>query len=661
MSPTRQPGQGGTLGDIRSPITLRLSAEMPLAQALSTLLANRVSGAIVMCDDRYVGIITERSAARACLDASPSALMLGEACDPNPPVGHPRTDLREGYRLLVRHGSRHIRIQDNREDPGVLISETELLGALGVEHFTHLATVGHVMSPRAHTVPATAGVEQAIRQMRQYNIGCVVAESGGLPVGVFTFHDLTVLLSRNVRISEITLAEVMTHNPISVECSASVWSAAQTMQQRGIRHLLVTRGDRLVGMLSEHDIVAGLEGRYVAFLREIIAEQEQELIDQRVRLARREGEERLRRIIESTPDMVVVKDGEDRWLMSNGTGLRLFGLSGADYAGRTETELARIAAPAAVRSLLNCAGTNELAWNTPEGYRYTDSLVCPDGTTCHLDVIKKPVFNPDGSRQMLVVVGRDITDRVLMEEQVRALNATLEERVAQRTDELSATLAELESFSYSVSHDLRTPLRAIEGFSSVVMDEHADALGPEGMDHLRRVRDAACRMASLIDDLLDLSRHVRKPLQRRDTDLSATATSIARDFLDGSPGRTVAFEIEAGIHAECDPVLLRTVLENLIGNAWKFTRPVPHPCIRFGRRREAEGLVFFVSDNGVGFNRADATKLFTPFQRFHSAAEFEGSGIGLATVHRIVQRHGGWIRAESQPGQGATFLFSLGA
>jgi PAS domain S-box-containing protein len=285
---------------------------------------------------------------------------------------------------------------------------------------------------------------------------------------------------------------------------------------------------------SEHDIVAGLEGRYVAFLREI-AEQEQELIDQRVRLARREGEERLRRIIESTPDMVIVKDGEDRWLMSNGTGLRLFGLTGADYAGRTETELAGIAAPSAVRSLLNCAGTNELAWNTPEGYRYTDSLVCPDGTTCHLDVIKKPVFNPDGSRQMLVVVGRDITDRVLMEEQVRALNATLEERVAQRTDELSATLAELESFSYSVSHDLRTPCgrsRASPAWSWTNTPQ------PSGRKAWTTCAGFAtpCRMASLIDDLLDLSRHVRKPLQRRDTDLSATATSIAGTSSTDPPG-----------------------------------------------------------------------------------------------------------------------------
>ncbi|MBL8452449.1 MAG: CBS domain-containing protein, partial [Zoogloea sp.] len=154
MTPLRQSAHGGTLKDICSPITLRLPAEMPLAEALGTLLKQRVSGAIVMCDERYVGIITERSAARACLDGDPASLMLGEACDPNPPVGHPDTDLREAYRLLVRHGSRHIRIEDTPDDPGVLISETELLAALGVEHFTHLATVGHVMSPRPHTVPA---------------------------------------------------------------------------------------------------------------------------------------------------------------------------------------------------------------------------------------------------------------------------------------------------------------------------------------------------------------------------------------------------------------------------------------------------------------------------------------------------------------------------
>lgn len=661
MTPSRSSACSGILGDIRTPITLRLPAEMPLAEALAALLAHGVSGAIVMCDEGYAGIITERSAARACMDAAPSSLMLGEACDPDPPVVPPHTDLREAYRLLLRHACRHIRVESEPDDPGVLISETELLAALGVEHYTQLAPVGQVMSPHPRSIAASASVEQAVRQMRRYNIGCVVAKSHGHPVGVFTFHDLTRLLSRNARLADITVEAVMSRDPRSVQTSTSVWSAAQIMRQAGIRHLLVLQGDKLVGVLSEHDIVASLEGRYVAFLREIIAEQEQELIDQRVRLARRESEDRLRRIIEATPDLIIVKDGENRWLISNGAGLRLFGLTGAEYAGRVDEELVPLAPPAVAQNLLNCAATNEIAWNTPEGYRYIDCVPCPDGNLYHLDVIKKPVFNADGSRQMLVVVGRDITDRALMEEEVRALNASLEDRVARRTDELSATLAELESFSYSVSHDLRTPLRAIEGFSSVVMEEYAAVLGAEGMDHLGRVRDAARRMARLIDDLLDLSHHVRKPLQRRNTDLSAMAESIARDFADGPRAGTVRFDIEPGLHADCDPVLMRTVLENLIGNALKFTRPVRQPCIRFGHRELPGGPAFFVSDNGVGFNRANATKLFTPFQRFHSASEFEGSGIGLATVHRIMRRHGGWIRAESSPGEGTTFFFSLDA
>jgi signal transduction histidine kinase len=167
-------------------------------------------------------------------------------------------------------------------------------------------------------------------------------------------------------------------------------------------------------------------------------------------------------------------------------------------------------------------------------------------------------------------------------------------------------------------------------------------------------------MASLIDDLLDLSRHIRKPLLRRDTDLSLTAESIAQDLHHADPGRQVSIEVEPGMHAECDPVLMRTVLENLIGNAWKFTRPTRGATIRFGRQMDKGETVYFVADNGVGFNLAEAHKLFAPFQRFHSAAEFEGSGIGLATVHRIVRRHGGHIRAQSAPGEGATFFFTLG-
>ena len=649
-----------TLGDIPSPITLRLAAEMPLAAALCALLDHHASGAIVMCEERCVGIITERSAARACLEADPASLMLGEACDANPPVGHASTDLREAYRLLVRHGTRHILLHDQAGEASSLISESALLSALGMEHFAHLETVGSVMSPRAHTLPATATVRQAIRQMRQHNIGCVVVESGGDPVGVFTFHDLTGLLARSVRIQDIPLASVMTRNPLSVPTSASVWSAAQAMQQAGIRHLLVTRDKRLVGVLSEHDIVTSLEGRYVTFLREIIAEQEQELIEQRVRFAQREGEERLRRIIEASPDVIVVKDSAGNWMVTNGAGLTLFGLTGQDYVGQDELTLSRIAAPALASNLLHCAATNERAWGAPEGYRYIERLPRSDGSFSYLDFIKKPVFNQDGSRQMLVVVGRDITDRILAEEAVQALNTSLEERVARRTDELSATLAELESFSYSVSHDLRTPLRAIEGFSSLVMDEHADELSSEALGHLGRVREAAQRMASLIDDLLDLSRHIRKPLLRRNTNLSATALSIAQDMQHADPERQVHIDIDSDMHAECDPVLMRTVLENLIGNAWKFTRPTSDATIHFGSRMDKDETEYFVTDNGVGFNLADAHKLFAPFQRFHTAAEFEGSGIGLATVHRIVRRHGGHIRARSAPGEGTTFFFTLG-
>ena len=661
MFPQLKHAQSTTLGEIRSPITLRLAAELPLAEALAALLANRVSGAIVMCEERCVGIITERSAARACLEADPASLMLGEACDASPPVGHPHTDLRDAYRLLVRHGTRHILLHDQAGEPAALISETELLSALGMEHFAHLDSVGHVMSPRPHTVSEDATVEQAIRQMRQYNIGCVVAESGGEPIGVFTFHDLTRLLAGSGRVHDIPLSAVMTRNPISVSAATSVWSAAQAMQKAGIRHILVTREKRLVGILSEHDIVTSLEGRYVAFLREIIAEQEQELIDQRVRFAQREGEERLRRIIEASPDVIIVKDGAGNWMVTNGASLALFGLTGQDYVGQDELALSRIAPPGLAISLLNCAATNEQAWATQEGYRYTDRLPRADGGFSYLDFIKKPVFNTDGSRQMLVVVGRDITARILAEEAVQALNTTLEERVARRTDELTATLAELESFSYSVSHDLRTPLRAIEGFSSLVMDEHANELSGEALGHLGRVREAAQRMARLIDDLLDLSRHVRKPLLRRDTDLSAIAESIAQDLHHAEPDRHVCIEIEPGMRAECDPVLMRTVLENLIGNAWKFTRPSKDATIRFGNEIVKGETVYFVADNGVGFNLAEAHKLFAPFQRFHAAAEFEGSGIGLATVHRIVRRHGGHICAESAPCAGATFFFTLGA
>ena len=230
--------------------------------------------------------------------------------------------------------------------------------------------------------------------------------------------------------------------------------------------------------------------------------------------------------------------------------------------------------------------------------------------------------------------------------------------------ELEGANRELEAFSYSVSHDLRAPLRTIDGFSQILLEDHADKLDEEGEDYLGRVRAASQHMDNLIDDLLDLSRVSRGPLRRETVDLSALATGIIEDLRRSEPEREVRFVTEEGIMAYADANLLMVALENLLNNAWKFTSKEDGATIEFGCTSRAEGGVtrktYFVRDDGVGFEEAYADKLFGAFQRLHAAEEFEGTGIGLATVARIVHRHGGSVWAEGKVGGGATFFFTLG-
>ncbi len=243
--------------------------------------------------------------------------------------------------------------------------------------------------------------------------------------------------------------------------------------------------------------------------------------------------------------------------------------------------------------------------------------------------------------------------------EIRTHAAGLERRVAERTAELETANKELEAFSYTVSHDLRAPLRSIDGFSRFLEEEHGHALDQEGKDYLRRVREAAHRMAQLIDDLLKLSKLTRGELRREQVDLSALARTVASELEKSVEGRSVDFVIAEGMSAWGDPHLLLVALENLIQNAWKFSMMQPRTRIEVGTVNFAGQKVFFVRDNGVGFNPAHAHRLFQPFQRLHPASEFPGSGIGLATVKRIVHRHGGKVWIEAKQGVGATVYFTL--
>jgi PAS domain S-box-containing protein len=253
----------------------------------------------------------------------------------------------------------------------------------------------------------------------------------------------------------------------------------------------------------------------------------------------------------------------------------------------------------------------------------------------------------------------DITERRRAEEAIKKLNAELERRVQERTASLESANKELESFSYTVSHDLRAPLRGINGWSLALIEDYGDKLDEKALTYLNRVRSETQQMDQLIDDLLKLSRVTRTEMTLTQVDLSALTLTITGRYIKTDLLRQVNFTIQPGITATCDMHLLEIVIINLIDNAWKFTANQPVAEIKFGATTEKKKTIYFIEDNGVGFDMTFASKLFTPFQRLHKASEFPGTGIGLATVQHIIQRHGGRIWVESEPDKGATFYFTL--
>ncbi len=393
----------------------------------------------------------------------------------------------------------------------------------------------------------------------------------------------------------------------------------------------------LVQDLANHAALAITNTRLTEQLRESEA----------IRLAKEEvldANRFLDAVIEHIPDMVFVKDAAHlAFTRFNRAGEQLLGVLRKDLLGKNDFDFFPPAEAeffqAKDRETLNSKQLVEIAEEpikTARGQRW-------------LHTKKVPILDDDGTPLYLLGISQDITDRKRADTELRRAK-----------DDAERASQELESFSYSVAHDLRAPLRAIDGFSQALIEDYGDKLDAQGFRYLGRVRESAQRMALLIDDLLDLSKVTRSELNLRTVDLSALAASTIASLQRLDPGRTLRVTIEPDLSVEADPRLLAIALDNLFGNAWKFTSKTPGASIELASVDRDGRRAFAIRDNGAGFDMQYAGKLFGVFQRLHTETEFPGTGVGLATVARIIHRHRGTVAAEGLPGQGATFYFTLG-
>ncbi len=371
------------------------------------------------------------------------------------------------------------------------------------------------------------------------------------------------------------------------------------------------------------------------------------------------SEQQYRELVELANSIIVRWTSDGKVTFLNEFGQRFFGFSASEIVGRHVLETIVPPTESSGRDLQHlmeqiCADPAAFEHNINEN-------ICRDGRRVFIDWTNRIIKDEHGHVREILSIGTDITDRKAAEQKIRQLNTELEQRVTERTVQLETANKELEAFSYSVSHDLRAPLRAVNGLAKMVLDDFSSQLDPEGRRYLERIRLGGQRMGQLIDDLLAFSRLSRQPLDRRHIHVAKLVQTVLDDLSPRREGQSLDIRVGPLPDCEGDPNLLRQVWVNLISNAIKYTGQRDTALIEIGAQSTPHETVYFVRDNGAGFDMQFADKLFKVFQRLHRSDEFEGIGVGLAIVQRIVQRHGGRVWAESREGHGATFFFTLAA
>jgi PAS domain S-box-containing protein len=371
--------------------------------------------------------------------------------------------------------------------------------------------------------------------------------------------------------------------------------------------------------------------------------------------ALRESEIKYRTLFESAGDTIFLLD-KDIFIDCNQKTLEMFRCTREQIIGQPPYRFSPEVQPDGRNSKEKAVEKNNAALGGQHQFFEWKHLRY-DGTPFDAEISLNSIN--DRGNNYIQAICRDITDRKKAEDELKKYHEHLEALVRERTIKLEASNKELEAFSYSASHDLRAPIRTIDGFSQALLEDYEDKLDIQGKDYLIRIRSATRHMTELIEDLLQLSRITRTEMNIEKINLTRIARSVIDELQKSQPQRHVEIRIADGLEEIADLRLMRIVLENLLGNAWKFTGKQAKAVIEFGSIKKGGEKVYFIRDNGTGFDMAYADKLFAPFQRLHTEEEFPGTGIGLATVRRIIHRHGGNVRTEGAIDKGATFYFSL--